>query len=82
MAEIIEKERTRKRFRYYIDVTEDQVTWMRLNVPHGLRSKLLQFLLLRFIEMPKAIRDKVILAMNKFYNQDDRELELDEEESF
>ena len=76
MAQTLEKARTRTRTRLYITPTEMQVKWMRLNIPHGMRSKLIQFLLHKFIELPKELRDRVMKEMIAYYNQlDEEELE-------
>ena len=77
MAIVTDKERTRERFRLYVDLTTKQHLWLKLNIAHGNYSKLLQFLLSRFIEMPEEKQAIVLKAMNRFFNNvpDDTKLE-------
>ena len=77
MAIVIDKERTRERNRLYVDLTQKQHLWLKLNILHGNYSKLLQFLLSRFIEMPEENQIIVLKAMNRYFNNvpDDTKLE-------
>jgi len=68
MAIVTDKERTRERHRLFVDLTPKQHLWLKINIAHGNYSKLLQFLLGRFIEMPEDKQQAVLKAMNRYYN--------------